>query len=136
MAENTIKLEVVTPDRKVVSEEVEMVVAPAAEGYLGILANHAPLITSLQIGVLKYTAGGQEQKLAISGGFLEVKDNRAVVLAEAAERPKEIDVQRALAAKERAERRLAERSADIDMVRAEVALKRALNRLKVAGKIE
>ncbi|AVX29968.1 MULTISPECIES: F0F1 ATP synthase subunit epsilon [unclassified Carboxydocella] len=136
MAENTIKLEVVTPDRKVVSEEVEMVVAPAAEGYLGILANHAPLITSLQIGVLKYTAGGQEQKLAISGGFLEVKDNRAVVLAEAAERPEEIDVQRALAAKERAERRLAERSADIDMVRAEVALKRALNRLKVAGKIE
>ncbi|MFZ5625977.1 MAG: F0F1 ATP synthase subunit epsilon [Bacillota bacterium] len=136
MAENTIKLEVVTPDRKVVSEEVEMVVAPAAEGYLGILANHAPLITSLQIGILKYTAGGQEQKLAISGGFLEVKDNRAVVLAEAAERPEEIDVQRALAAKERAERRLAERSADIDMVRAEVALKRALNRLKVAGKID
>lgn len=136
MAENTIKLEVVTPDRKVVSEEVEMVVAPAAEGYLGILANHAPLITSLQIGTLKYTAGGQEQKLAISGGFLEVKDNRAVVLAEAAERPEEIDVQRALAAKERAERRLAERNADIDLVRAEVALKRALNRLKVAGKID
>jgi len=136
MAENTIKLEVVTPDRKVVSEEVEMVVAPAAEGYLGILANHAPLITSLQIGMLKYTAGGQEQKLAISGGFLEVKDNRAVVLAEAAERPEEIDVQRALAAKERAERRLSERNADIDLVRAEVALKRALNRLKVAGKMD
>lgn len=134
MAENSIKLEVVTPERKLLSEEVEMVVAPGTEGLLGILVNHAPLVTSLEIGVLKYVKEGREYVVAISGGFLEFKDNRATVLAETAELPEEIDVERAKAARERAEQRLAARTPDIDVHRAEIALKRALNRLRIADK--
>jgi len=129
-----IRLEIVTPERVVFSEDVDFILAPGSEGYLGVLANHAPLITGLEIGELKAKQGNQEIRLAVSGGFFEVKNNKAVVLAEAAEKPDEIDVERARKAKERAEQRLAAKTADVDLARAEAALKRALVRLKISGR--
>jgi F-type H+-transporting ATPase subunit epsilon len=132
MAGNTLKLEVVTPERKVLSEEIVSLIVPAIEGYLGILPNHAPIISGLEPGVIKYKVGGDYKKMAISGGFLEVSANKASILANTAELAEEIDVQRAQAAKERAEQRLQNKS-DIDVLRAELALKRALARLKAVG---
>lgn len=132
MAENTLKLEVVTPERKVLSEEIVSLIVPAIEGYLGILPNHAPIISGLEPGVVKYKVGGNYKKMAISGGFLEVSANKASILANTAELADEIDVQRAQAAKERAEQRLQNKK-DIDVLRAELALKRALARLKAVG---
>ncbi|NYE57720.1 F0F1 ATP synthase subunit epsilon [Carboxydothermus ferrireducens] len=130
-----IKLEVVTPERVVANEYVDFVVAPGVEGEIGILPFHAPLITSLDIGILRYTVEGKTEKIALSGGFLEVKGNKVVVLANAAERGEEIDVERAQRALERARERLARRTPDIDVLRAELAMRRALNRLKAAGKM-
>lgn len=130
----TQRLDIVTPEKVVFSEEVEFVVAPGVEGELGILPEHAPLVSALKIGVLRVQQDGNTFKVAISGGFIEVKNSRVVVLADSAEREDEIDVARAEAAKQRAEQRLANRSADIDVVRAEAALQRALARLKAAGK--
>jgi F-type H+-transporting ATPase subunit epsilon len=132
MAGNTLKLEVVTPERKVLSEEIVSLIVPAIEGYLGILPNHAPIISGLEPGVIKYKVGGDYKKMAISGGFLEVSANKASILANTAELAEEIDVQRAQAAKERAEQRLQNKS-DIDVLRAELALKRAMARLKAKG---
>ena len=132
MAGNTLKLEVVTPERKVLSEEIVSLIVPAIEGYLGILPNHAPIISGLEPGVIKYKVGGDYKKMAISGGFLEVSANKASILANTAELAEEIDVQRAQAAKERAEQRL-QNKRDIDVLRAELALKRALARLKAKG---
>ncbi|MHB8172379.1 MAG: F0F1 ATP synthase subunit epsilon [Thermincolia bacterium] len=129
-----IRLEIVTPERVVFSEDVDFIVAPGSDGYLGVLANHAPLITSLEIGELRAKQGNQEMKMAISGGFFEVKSNKAVVLADSAEKATEIDLDRARRAKERAEQRLAAKTADVDLTRVEAALKRALIRIKVAGK--
>jgi F-type H+-transporting ATPase subunit epsilon len=129
-----IRLEIVTPERVVFSEDVDFIIAPGSEGYLGVLVNHAPLITSLDIGELKAKQGNQEIKMAISGGFFEVKNNKAVVLADTAEKAGEIDVDRALKAKERAQQRLDAKTADVDLVRAETALKRAMARLRVAGR--
>src|SRR5690554_6918877 len=120
MAENTLKLEVVTPERKVLSEEIVSLIVPAIEGYLGILPNHAPIISGLEPGVVKYKVGGNYKKMAISGGFLEVSANKASILANTAELADEIDVQRAQAAKERAEQRLQNKK-DIDVLRAELA---------------
>lgn len=133
MADKTIKLEVVTPERIVFNDEAESIVVPGSEGYLGIMANHAPIITSLKIGVVQIIKGNQETKLALSGGFLEVNNNKATILADTAERDEEIDVQRAKGAKERAEQRILEKQADTDIRRAEVALQRAMARLKATG---
>ncbi|GAV22211.1 F0F1 ATP synthase subunit epsilon [Carboxydothermus pertinax] len=130
-----IKLEVVTPERVVANEYVDFVVAPGVEGEVGILPLHAPMITSLDIGILRYTVDGQTEKIAVSGGFLEVRNNKVVVLANAAERGEEIDVERAQKALERARERLTKRTPDIDVLRAELAMRRALNRLKAAGKM-
>lgn len=129
----TIRLEIVTPAKKVFSEDVSFIVAPGSLGELGILPDHAPLVSSLTIGVLRYKQDDQEYKVAISGGFLEVKNNKAVVLATTAERPEDIDAERAQEAKKRAEDRLANKG-EIDVTRAEAALKRAINRLKVVGR--
>ncbi len=130
----TIKLDIVTAERAVYSGEVDMVIAPGVEGQLGILPHHTPLMTMLQAGELRIKKGGEEISLAISGGFLEVRPDRVVVLADAAERAEEIDVARAEAAKRRAQEQLAERRAPgIDMARAEAALQRSLARLKVAA---
>jgi F-type H+-transporting ATPase subunit epsilon len=133
MAENTLKLEVVTPERKVLSEDIYSLIVPAIEGYMGILPNHAPIISGLEPGVVKFKVNGNYRKMAISGGFLEVSVNKASILANTAELAEEIDVKRAQEAKERAEKRLKNKK-DIDVLRAELALKRALARLNAAGK--
>ena len=135
MAENTFMLEMVTPEQILLKDEVQFMVAPAVEGEIGVLRNHAPLVAALDIGVLRYKdSAGLEQKFAISGGFFEVVDNVARVLAETAERGDEIDVLRAKAAKERAEKRIAQRSEEIDFTRAQMALRRAIARIKAAEK--
>lgn len=133
MADKSITVEIVTPERIVYSEEAEFVVIPGIEGYLGVLTGHAPLVSGVDIGIIKVVKGGAPSKLATSGGFLEVNKNKVVVLADTAECGDEIDVARAKAARERAERRLANRTADIDVARAEVALRRALTRLRATG---
>ena len=129
----SIKLDIVTAERAVYSGEVDMVVAPGVEGQLGILPHHAPLMTMLQPGELRIKKGGEEVSLAISGGFLEVRPDKVVVLADAAERADEIDIARAEAAKRRAQEQLAERATPgIDYARAAAALSRSLARLRVA----
>lgn len=123
-------LEVVTPQKAIVSEEVEIVVAPGSEGEFGALKGHTTFLTSLKIGTLRYKdAKGKERFLFVNGGFAEVLPDRVTILAESAERRKDIDVERARRAKERAERRLAAKAADTDLVRAEAALRRAIHRL-------
>lgn len=123
---------VVSPEGNVVKEDIEFVILPGVNGELGILPNHAPLIAALDAGVIRYTVNGQKAKLAISGGFVEVSDNKATVLADTAEFGEAIDVPRALAAKERAEKRLSQKSDDTDIKRAEYALHRAIARLNAA----
>lgn len=125
-------LEIVTPDRSLLSEEVVSLVAPGVEGYLGVLANHAPLVTELGVGILRLRyPDDTEENVAISGGFMEVANNRVLVLADAAERPQDIDIQRAKEALLRARQRLYDPTMDHERARA--ALERAINRLKVAG---
>jgi len=125
-------LEVVTPQKAIVSEEVEIVVAPGSEGEFGVLKGHTTFLTSLKVGTLRYKdLNGKERYLFINGGFAEVLPDKVTILAESAERRKDIDVQRALKAKERAEQRLAAKAADTDLVRAEIALKRAMHRLNL-----
>jgi len=131
---DTFTLEVITPERLVLQAEISSLVVPGIEGYLGIYAGHAPIITELIPGVVNYTQKGEKKKLAVSGGFLEVYRNKATILADAAELPEEIDVERAMRAKERAERRLRQHEPGINVMRAELAIKRALARLKTAGK--
>lgn len=133
MADKTISLEVVTPERIVFNDNVEFISLPGAEGRLGILPEHAPLITPLKVGQVNIKQGKDEIKMAVTGGIVETKDSKVVVLAEAAEKAEEIDVNRAIAAKERAEGRLATGGHEVDIARAELALKRALNRLNVSG---
>lgn len=130
---SSIRLEIVTVERMVYSEEVDVVVAPGVEGQLGILPHHTPLMTTLQPGELRIKKGAEELVLAISGGFLEIRPDKVVILADAAERVEEIDVARAEDAKRRAQERLAEKGlAGIDEVRVDASLRRSLARLKVA----
>jgi len=135
-----IRLEVATPTRLMVSADVDEVVAPGSEGYFGVLPGHAALLTTLTAGVLTYRQGREEQRLAVMGGFAEVNADHMIVLAEAAERPEEIDRERAERARQRAEQRLAGRGVrgsteEIDYTRALVALARALARLQLAGQL-
>lgn len=130
MADKTIKLEVVTPEKVVLTADVEAIKVPASLGYLGVLPNHAPLVTGLQVGVITFKQNGKTNKMATSGGFMEVVNNKAVVLADTAELGDEIDLQRAMAARDRAKQRLIERHPGIDLARAEVALRKALTRIK------
>jgi len=133
MADN-ILLEVVTPERSVVSEQAQIVMAPGSLGEFGVLSGHTPFLTSLKLGTIKYTdAAGNERAVFVSGGFAEALPDRVTVLAESAERRKEIDVQRAQAARQRAEERLQKQADDIDYIRAKAALERALHRLRLAG---
>jgi F-type H+-transporting ATPase subunit epsilon len=130
-----IKLEVVTPDRMVLSTDVDIVVATGTEGEFGVLRNHIPFLATLQEGELRYRQGGKLGYMAVSGGFAEVLPHKVTVLAEAAELARDIDVDRARSARERAERRLAEaKREELDLVRAEAALRRAMIRLKVVEK--
>ena len=130
----TLRLEIVTAERMVYSDDVNVVVAPGVEGELGILPHHAPLLTALQPGELRIKKDGEEIILAISGGFLEVRPDKVIVLADAAERAEEIDIARAEEAKRRAEERLKERAPEVDLLRAEAALRRSLMRLEVAAR--
>lgn len=133
MADATFTFRLVTPQRLVLETPVVSLQAPGTEGYLGILAHHAALITSLSPGRLDVREpGGQLVSYAVSGGFLEVSNNRATVLADTAERFDQIDRSRAEASRGRAEGRLRESSRDIDTVRAQAALERAKNRLTIA----
>lgn len=135
---NKLNLEVVTPRRLVVSDEVDLCTVPGTEGVFGVMANHAPILSTLNVGQMHFNKDSDTVKIAISGGFVEVSENKMTVLAEAAEVSEEIDVERALRAKERAEKRLQQAKvgkADIDEARASAAMARATARLKVAGKM-
>jgi F-type H+-transporting ATPase subunit epsilon len=135
MAEKALLLEVVTPDRLVLSTEADVVVCPGVEGQFGVLVGHIPFLSALEIGEMYYRKGGQTEHLAVSGGFAEVTGAKVTIVAEAAEKGREIDVERAMRAKERAEKRLAAaKTAEIDWARAEAALRRSMVRAKVAGR--
>jgi F-type H+-transporting ATPase subunit epsilon len=129
-----LALEIVTPDRALVREEVDEVQLPGSQGYLGVLPGHTPLLTMLKVGELWYRIGQEKHHLAIAGGFVEVLPDRVTVLAQIAERAQEIDVTRAETAKQRAEERLARPSQDIDLDRARIALMKSLIRLQVAAR--
>ena len=134
MADKTFHLEIVTPKRIVFKGEVTSFSAPGVDGGFQVLHSHAPLLASVKIGKVKISAvGGNEVHYAISGGFVEVRENKVILLAETAERADEIDVDRVIAARVRALKRLAEKYPKIDIERAKLALYRALNRLKIAG---
>jgi F-type H+-transporting ATPase subunit epsilon len=132
----TIKVSVVTPDGPVYESDVEMVSTKAQSGELGILPGHIPMVAPLAVGVVRMKKNGKDQDLVtVSGGFLEVRPDKVTILAQAAERAEDIDVERAQKAKERAEQRLRDQKIeDIDFRRAELALQRAVNRLTVSGK--
>lgn len=134
---SSLKVDVVTAERIVYSGDVDAVIAPGVEGQLGILPHHAPLMTILQAGELVVRRGGEEDTMAISGGFLEVRPDRVIILADSAERAEEIDVERAEAAKKRAEERIcAPEAPGFDAARCEASLRRAMARLSVAEKIK
>ncbi|MBQ3180515.1 MAG: F0F1 ATP synthase subunit epsilon [Firmicutes bacterium] len=133
MAENAIRLDIVTPAGLLMSDTVDTVNLPATLGSMGVLKNHAPLMTTLDIGTVKYHKGGSDHFLAVCGGFAEVKNNVVIILADAAEKAEEIDVERAKAAEQRAKERLHNRTADLDVARAELALRRAVNRIKTSS---
>jgi F-type H+-transporting ATPase subunit epsilon len=130
-----LTLEVATPSRSIISEQVDEVVVPGIEGYFGVLPGHAAFLTTLGIGELTYRIGRDERHVAVAGGFCEVRNDKVIVLADTAELPPEIDRGRAERARERAEQRLGGRGGeDIDYVRASAALARALIRLQVAAR--
>jgi F-type H+-transporting ATPase subunit epsilon len=134
MANKTFHLEIITPQRVVFKGEITGCSAPGALGGFQILYNHAPLLSSLEIGEVKITESGKGVKrYAVSGGFLEVRNNNVVLLADTAECTDEIDRIRAEAARDRANKLIIERKPETDIERARLSLKRALNRLKIAG---
>ena len=132
LADDTLLSEIVTPDRSVVTEKVDEVEIPGAEGYFGVLPGHTPLLAMLKAGELWYRKGSEKYYLLIAFGFAEVLPDRVTILAEIAERPEEIDIARAEAAKRRAEERIAKPSADVDIERAQIALVKSIVRLQVS----
>ncbi len=133
MAEN-IRLEVVTPEKSVVSEEAKIVMAPGELGEFGVLTGHTPFMTSLKLGSVRFEdSNGTERFVFVSGGFAEALPDRVTILADSAERRKDIDIERAKAALTRAEERLAKEDDDeIDFTRARIALMRAIHRIRIA----
>jgi F-type H+-transporting ATPase subunit epsilon len=132
----TIRLEVVTPEKSVVSEDVQIVMAPGEMGEFGVLIGHTPFLTTLKIGTVRYTdANGKDRFVFINGGFAEALPDKVTVLAESAERRRDIDLERAKAALERAQKRLAaeQKKEEMDYIRARAALERAMHRLKLAS---
>lgn len=131
----SLTLEIVTPDRALVAEQVDEVQVPGSEGYFGVLPGHAPLLSSLQVGELWYRKGQEKHYLAIAFGFVEVLPDKVTVLAQIAERAEDIDLRRAEQAKARAEERMAgQRNPDIDFERARIAMMKSLIRLQVASR--
>ena len=130
-----IRLEIVTPEKAVVNEDVQIVMAPGTLGEFGVLIDHTPFMTTLKTGTLRFKdADGQERYVFISGGFAEALPDRVTILAESAERRRDIDLDRARSALERAQQRLAKEDEDaIDVERARAGIERALYRIKLAG---
>jgi F-type H+-transporting ATPase subunit epsilon len=131
----TVRLEIVTPEKNVVSEDAQIVMAPGTLGEFGVLIGHTPFLTTLKTGAVRYTdTQGHEHLVFVSGGFAEALPDKVTILAESAERRRDIDLERARAAVARAQQRLAEQRAkeDVDFVRAQAALHRAILRLKIA----
>jgi F-type H+-transporting ATPase subunit epsilon len=129
----TINVSVVTPDGPVYDSDVEMISTRAKTGELGILPGHIPMVAPLEIGAIRLKKDGKTEFIAISGGFLEVRPNQVTVLAQSAEKASDIDIERAVRAKERAEQRMKEQHLEhIEFRRAELALQRAINRLAVS----
>jgi len=130
-----IQLEIVTPQKDVVNEEAQIVMAPGSLGEFGVLVGHTPFMTSLKTGELRYTdTSGNDRYVFVSGGFAEALPDKVTVLAESAERRRDIDVDRAGEAKARAEKRLADADAQVDHFRAKAAMARAMIRIQMAGK--
>ena len=129
-----LQLEIVTPDRSLVREEVDEIQLPGSEGYLGVLPGHTPLLATLKVGELWYRTGQEKHFLAIASGFGEVLPDRVSVLAQIAERAQDIDIARAEAARKRAEERLTKGAADMDIERAWIALLKSLIRVQVASR--
>ena len=130
-----IELQVVTPERLIVSEQVDEVQVPGAEGYFGVLPGHTPFLAALAVGEMWYRKGQETFFLSIAGGFAEVLPDRVTLLATLAERAEDIDVGRAESARQRAEQRLNQPIADVDHERARIALQKALSRLGVASRV-
>jgi F-type H+-transporting ATPase subunit epsilon len=131
-----IHLEIVTPDRLLVREDVDEVEIPGSDGYFGVLPGHTPLLASLSVGELWYRQGQEKTYLSIALGFAEVLPDRVTILAQLAEKPEEIDVARAEEARKRAEARLSQPKADVDYERARIALMKSLTRLSVSTRAQ
>ncbi len=125
-------LEIVTPDKLVMSQNVDYVGAPGLLGEFGVLPNHIPFLSALGVGSLLYKLGGKNHYVFVSGGFAEISGNKVTVLAEVAEKPEDIDIDRARKAQERAKARLDKSKEDVDYARAQAALQRAFMRMKTA----
>jgi len=136
MDKKKLTLEVVTPDRQVLHEQVDSVQLPGLGGELGILPGHAPLLTELGAGVLSFRKGAETRYATALGGFAEVLGDRVIVLAERSELAEEIDLGRAEAAQQRALKRLQEKTGEVDFQRAQLALQRSLTRLQVVPRVE
>src|SRR5262245_8319039 len=134
MADGSIDLTVVTPERAIVHEQVDELQIPGAGGYFGVLPGHAPLFSELKIGEVSYRQGDRWSFVSVAWGFVEVHSNQVRILAETAERAQEIDLERATRAKQRAEQRIAKGGSDVDYNRALVSLERALIRIQVAAR--
>lgn len=127
-----IKLEVVTPEKSVVSENAQIVMSPGSLGEFGVLSGHTPFLTTLKTGAIKYNdASGKEKYVFVSGGFAEALPDQVTILAESAERRKDIDISRAKKAADRAEKRLQAKDKDLDVMRAKAALLRAIERINL-----
>lgn len=136
MYEKAFQLEIITPSRVVYRDQATSLSAPGVQGGFQVLYNHAPLLAAIEIGELKVKdKDGNDSLYATSGGFVEVNNNKVVVLADSVERATEIDVERAKRSKQRAEERLQAQNHSIDQARAEASLMRAMNRLRLAGKV-
>ena len=129
---STMLLEIVTAERLLSSEEVNVVVAPGFDGELAILPHHAPLLTALKPGEIRVVKDGEESFIAVSGGFMEVLGNKVTILADTAERAEEIDIQRSEEALKLAQKRAASASSDVDLERAVAAMRKSQARMKVA----
>jgi len=125
-------LEIVTPDKLVLSQSVDYVGAPGLLGEFGVLPNHIPFLSALGIGSLMYKLGGKNNYVFVSGGFAEISGNKVTVLAEVAEKPEDIDLERARKAQERAKARLEKTKEDVDYARAQAAMQRSFMRMKTA----
>jgi F-type H+-transporting ATPase subunit epsilon len=130
-----IDLQIVTPDRLIVQDQVDEVEIPGSEGYFGVLPGHTPMLASLAVGELWYRKGQEKTFLSIAFGFAEVLPDRVTILARLAERAEDIDAERAESARRRAEERLAQPKSDLDYERARVALLKAMARLQVSGRV-